>query len=102
MHRSGLAEQLPQMDVLPGVEEADWLLQMRNEARLTFTFELRAQMIRASAQDDQRRVVLLANQLLRADPLDVEVMQERVDAARTFAPAPELARYVAQLNRMLN
>ncbi|MFC4453117.1 SARP family transcriptional regulator [Deinococcus sonorensis] len=89
-------------EFLPGVEEADWLLQMRDEARLTLTFELRNQMARYRSEGDQRRVVLLANQLLRADPLDVEVMQERVDAARTFAPAPELARYVAQLNRMLN
>lgn len=87
---------------MPGLEESDWLLTRREEALLAISFELRNQMARYRDAGDNRRLVMIANQLLKLDPLNFEVMQERVNAAQTFAPPTELARYVAQLNRFLN
>ena len=45
--------------------------------------------------------MLFANQLLKVDPLDLEVLREWVQAAqRVNAPAHELARYVSELRRV--
>lgn len=85
-----------------GMEESDWVLTRRDEALLAVNFELRNQLSRYREAGDARRVVMMANQLLKLDPLDYEIMQERVTAAQSFAPPSELARYVAQLNRFLN
>lgn len=89
-------------EFLPGVEESDWVRQKREEALLALTIELRRQMVRAREWGDWRRVVLFANQVLKVDPLDMEVLRERVRAATAIeAPAQELARYTAELNRHL-
>ncbi|BDP44308.1 hypothetical protein DAETH_42770 (plasmid) [Deinococcus aetherius] len=88
-------------EFLPGVEESDWVRQRREETLLALTIELRKQMTQARERGDWRRVVLFANQVLKVDPLDVEVLQERVRAAqRVDAPAHELARYVSELHRV--
>lgn len=87
---------------MSGMEESDWVLTRRDEALLAVNFELRNQLSRYREAGDARRVVMMANQLLKLDPLDYEIMQERVTAAQSFAPPSELARYVAQLNRFLN
>lgn len=88
-------------EFLPGVEERDWVRQKREEALLALTIELHRQMSQARERGDWRRVVLFANQVLRVNPLDVEVLQERVEAARRVdAPAHELARYVSELHRV--
>ena len=84
---------------LPEVQDSEWARHKRDEAQFALTFELRAQMAVFQAEGDLRRVVLLANQLLRADPHDREVLEARVEAARTLAPPQELARYVAELRR---
>ncbi len=84
---------------LPGLEDSEWARHKREEAQLALTFELRGQMARFEAEGDLRRVVLLANQLLRADPHDREVLEARVEAARAVAAPSELARYVAELRR---
>ena len=86
-------------EFMPGVEEGEWVRETRDEARLALTFELRTQIARYKSQGDYRRVILLANQLLRADPDDLEVLEERVDAAKIVASPHELAKYVAALNR---
>ena len=49
-----------------------------------------------------RRVVLLANQYLRIDPHEPEVLELRLRAAEKFAPPHELAKYTADLRRMFN
>lgn len=86
---------------LPGVEVGEWVAQKREEAHLALTLELRRQMTQARERRDWRRVVLFANQLLRVDPLDVEVLQERIRAAQMLdAPAHELARYVSEFHRV--
>jgi len=84
---------------LPDAEPCDWIETKRESLLLTLAYELRAQMARAQSEGDYRRVVLLANQYLRADPHDREVMEERVAAARLVASPHELARYTAELNR---
>jgi hypothetical protein len=84
---------------LPGADACDWVETKRESLLLTLGYELRAQMARAQSEGDDRRVVLLANQYLRTDPHDLEVMEERVAAARKVAPPHELARYTAELNR---
>lgn len=84
---------------LPDADPCDWVETKRESLLLTLGYELRAQMARAQSEGDHRRVVLLANQYLRADPHDLEVMEERVASARLVASPHELARYTAELNR---
>lgn len=64
--------------------------------------QLRTQLTRAKAEGNFKRVVLFANQLLKVGPLDVEVLRERVTAARVVATSHDLARYVAELHRAYN
>lgn len=86
----------------PQLEESEWARHLRDELALLLTFELREQMARYQAAGDQRRVVLLANQYLRIDPHEPEVLHARIEAARGFASAHELARYTADLRHMFN
>lgn len=84
---------------LPDVE-GDWAVQRWEEALLALVFELRTQMARYRDEGDHQRFILLANQLLRADPYNQEVLEARVAVARMVSPAGELARYVAELGRL--
>ncbi|MFC3919093.1 hypothetical protein ACFOUS_20490 [Deinococcus metalli] len=70
------------------MEHSDWVAQKRDEARLALTIELRREMEHARTRGDERRVVLYANQLLQADPLDVDALRERVRAAAAGARRP--------------
>lgn len=87
---------------MPGIEDSEWVDQKREEALLALTFELRNQMARYKAEGDYRRFILLANQYLRAEPYDQEVLEARVDAAKVVASPHELAKYVAELKRAFN
>ncbi|MEF2277242.1 SARP family transcriptional regulator [Deinococcus sp. YIM 134068] len=87
---------------LPDLEDSEWAQGVRDEALLALTLELRRQIANAGAEGDHRRVVLLANQYLRVDPHEPEVLELRLRAAETFAPPHELARYTADLRRMFN
>lgn len=89
-------------EFLPGMDESQWVLQHRDEARLALCFELRNQIARFRSEGEWRRVILLCNQYLRVDPYEREVHEVRVEAARRVASAPELARYVSQLNALDN
>lgn len=86
---------------MPGVEDSAWVRHRREEVLLSLTFELRTQMARHQAEGDLKRVILLANQYLRIDPFEREVLEERVAAAREVASPQELARYTAELHRHL-
>ncbi|BDP40782.1 hypothetical protein DAETH_07510 [Deinococcus aetherius] len=88
-------------EFLPDADSCDWIETKRESLLLALTYELCAQMTRARNEGDHRRVVLLANQYLRIDPLDREVMEARVASARLVASPHELARYMAELNRFL-
>ncbi|MFC3919204.1 BTAD domain-containing putative transcriptional regulator [Deinococcus metalli] len=102
-HEVARALALYRGEFLPWVEHSDWVAQKRDEARLALTIELRREMEHARTRGDERRVVLYANQLLQADPLDVDALRERVRAATAAgAPAPELARYTAELGRVFH
>ncbi|WP_102127562.1 SARP family transcriptional regulator [Deinococcus planocerae] len=87
---------------LPDLEDSEWAEGLRDEALLALTLELRRQMERVQAEGDHRRVVLLANQYLRIDPFESEVLELRLRAAETFAPPHELAKYTADLRRLFN
>ncbi|BDP43569.1 hypothetical protein DAETH_35380 (plasmid) [Deinococcus aetherius] len=87
---------------LPDLEDSEWAEGLREEALLSLTLELRRQMERVAEGGDHRRVVLLANQYLRIDPHEPEVLELRLRAAETFAPPHELAKYTADLRRMFN
>lgn len=89
-------------EFMPDIEDSEWAAQKRDEALLALTFELRTQMARFQADGDYRRYILLANQYLRADPFDREVLESRVEAAKIVSPNQELAKYVAELNRLHN
>lgn len=86
-------------EFLPDADPCEWIDTQRETLLLALTLELRTQMRQAQRDGDLRRVVLLANQALRIDPHDREVLEERVAAARVVASAYELARYTAELNR---
>ncbi|EYB67290.1 SARP family transcriptional regulator [Deinococcus phoenicis] len=87
---------------LPELEDSEWAQQLRDETLLSLTLELRKQMAQYQAGGDFRRVVLIANQYLRVDPHDPEVLEARLKAAEVFAPPHELAKYTAALSRMFN
>jgi DNA-binding SARP family transcriptional activator len=89
-------------EFLPGSDESEWVLQKREAARLSLSFELHNQMVGHREKHEWRRVILLANQFLRVDPYDMEVHEMRVDAARRVGTAAELGRFVAAMNSPLN
>ncbi|GBF07194.1 hypothetical protein DAERI_130024 [Deinococcus aerius] len=82
------------------VTDSEWADSLREELQASVTTALREQMRSARAAGDLRRALLLANQYLRVDPYDPEVLAERVEIARAVAPAQEVARYVVELQRM--
>ena len=89
-------------DMALEAQESDWVIQKREETRLALLFELRNQMARYKADGDDRRLVLLANQYLRVDPFEREVLETRIDAAKLVSSAQELAQYVAEFRRACN
>ena len=86
-------------EFLPEAEDCEWVQMQRETLLLSLTLALREQIKAAQRGGEHRRVVLLANQHLRIDPHDYEVLQVRVAAARQVADAHELARYQAELSR---
>jgi DNA-binding SARP family transcriptional activator/tetratricopeptide (TPR) repeat protein len=86
-------------EFLPDADPCEWIETKRESLSLALTYELHAQLVQAKSESDDRRVVLLANQYLRIDPLEGEVLEERVAAARRVASPQELAKYTAELNR---
>lgn len=89
-------------EFLPGSDESEWVMQKRDEAKLSLTFELRTQIDRRRATGELRRVILLANQYLKVDPYETEVHELRVEAARKVGTAAELGKYVAAMNSITN
>lgn len=85
---------------LSPVTDSEWADRLREELQAAVTTTLREQLRSARATGDLRRALLLANQYLRVDPYDPEVLAERVEIARAVAPAQEVARYVVELQRM--
>ena len=86
-------------EFLPEAESCEWVETQRETLLTTLTLALRAQMLQAQRSGEHRRVVLLANQHLRIDPHDYEVLEVRVKAAQQVADPHELARYQAELKR---
>ncbi|WP_442877196.1 SARP family transcriptional regulator [Deinococcus sp. YIM 134068] len=85
---------------MPPVTDSEWADQLRDELQTAVTLALRGQMRAAQGRGDLRRALLLANQYLRVDPYDPEVLEERVEIARRVASPQEVARYVVELQRM--
>lgn len=89
-------------EFMPGVQDSEWVQNVREELWLTFTLELRVQLARFEETGDWRRVILLANQYLKFDPYDQDVLHLRVRAAQVVGTAHEVARYTTQLKRNYN
>ncbi len=89
-------------EFMPGADDGEWAIHLRETALLALTYELRDQLSRHRSEGDYRRVILLANQLLRVDPYDQEVLEARLSAARIVASSHEVAKYAAELKRMYN
>ena len=89
-------------EFMPEIQDSEWVQDIRNETLMTLTLELRVQLARFEAEGDWRRVILLANQYLKFDSYDVEVLQMRLRAARVVGTPHEVARYSAQLKRNYN
>ena len=81
--------------------ESDWVDDTREELRRALGAELRERLIRAQQGKDLRRALLLANQALKIDPHDLELLELRVEIARQVATPQDLARYVVELQREL-
>ncbi|WP_146202746.1 SARP family transcriptional regulator [Deinococcus irradiatisoli] len=89
-------------EFMPEIHDSEWVQDIREETLMTLTLELRVQMARFEEVGDWRRVILLANQYLRFDSYDVEVLQMRLRAAQVVGTPHEVARYSAQLKRNYN
>ncbi len=87
---------------LQGLDESDWANTLRDELSTGLGLELRGRLDRAVAAGDLKRALLLCNQYLRVDPLEQEVLELRVELARTVGAPHELARYLVELQRFLN
>ncbi len=87
---------------MPDMDDSEWVQQVREEGMLSLAFELQNHMARYQAVGDFRRVILLANQYLRIDPYDRDVLEKRLEAAQVVASPQELARYTAELRRLHN
>ena len=87
---------------LPTLEHSEWAQGWRDELALLLGYGLRAQLERYQASGDLRRVVLLANQALKLDPHDPELLEVRLRAAEGTAAPHELARYTAEWRRLMN
>jgi tetratricopeptide (TPR) repeat protein len=85
---------------LKTVTDSEWADDLREQLQAAVTGAIRSQMRRAREAGDLKRALLLANQLLRVDPYDPEVLVERVEVARGVASPQEIARYVVEMQRM--
>lgn len=83
-------------------DESDWVREVREECALGLAFLLQNEMARYQQEGNFRRVILLANQYLRIDPYDREVLERRLEAAQVVATPQELARYTAELRRLMH
>ena len=82
--------------------ESDWVDHTREELRANLAAELRLRLQQARRNGDLRRALLLANQYLKIDPDDLEMLEARVAVARQVASPQDLARYVVELQRQLS
>ena len=89
-------------EFMPGIHDSEWVQEVRDETWLTLTLELRTQLSRFEQEGDWRRVILLANQYLKLDAYDQDILELRVSAAQRVGTVHELARYTAQLKRNYN
>ena len=89
-------------DFLPGILDSEWVKEVREDTLTTLTLELRIQITRFEEVGEWRRVILLANQYLKFDAYDMEVLKLRVRAAQAIGNPHEVARYTAQLKRTYN
>ncbi|GAA4010603.1 hypothetical protein GCM10022631_24040 [Deinococcus rubellus] len=82
--------------------ESDWVDTTREELRRDLATELKLKLQQARDNGDLRRALLLANQYLKIDPEDLEMLETRVAVARQVASPQDLARYVVDLQRQLS
>jgi DNA-binding SARP family transcriptional activator/Flp pilus assembly protein TadD len=87
---------------MPDIEDSEWVQEVRDETLGTLTQELQIQLSGYEASGNWRRVILVANQYLKFDPYDTQVLETRVRAAQAVGNAHEIARYQAQLKRNYN
>lgn len=87
---------------LAQLEETEWLQEMRSTLTNSLTLMLRRAIEAATAQGDDRRVVLLATAVLEIDPDDLEVEERRLECAQRVCSPVEIARFQAQRYRRLN
>ena len=82
--------------------ESDWVDNTREELRQGVFEELRTRLNQATQAGDLRRALLLANQYLKIDPDDLNMLTDRVELARQVAPPQDLARYTVELQRQVS
>ncbi|TSA87390.1 SARP family transcriptional regulator [Deinococcus detaillensis] len=82
--------------------ESDWVDDTREELRRSLSAELRSKLQKARDDGDLRRALLLANQSLKLDPGDLDMLEIRVAVAHLVASPQDLARYVVELQRQMS
>lgn len=87
---------------LARLPETEWLLEMRSALAGSLTAMLRRSIEEALAQQDDRRVVLLATTLLDIDPEDFEIEALRLARAELVSSPVELAKFQAERQRRLH
>jgi tetratricopeptide (TPR) repeat protein/DNA-binding SARP family transcriptional activator len=89
-------------EFLPGVHDCAWVTTSRAEVLTALTTALRVQLTRHEMEGDWHRVVVLANQYLKFDAYDPDVLELRVRAAQAIGNPQDIARYSASLKRTYN
>ncbi len=89
-------------EFMPDISDSEWVLEIREETLMILTAQLRAQLCGYEREGNWRRVILVANQYLKFDAHDVEVLETRLRAAQAVGNPQEIARYHAQLKRTYN
>gem|GEM_PF-3180947 len=89
---------LYQGDFLPEfTDPTDWVAERREQARIALTNLVKTQLRASEQAENHARVVLLANEFLRIDAYDIDIMRRRLRAARHVSSARDIALYEAQL-----
>lgn len=87
---------------LEELEPSEWTTRVRNETRLGLALDLQQQIQAHQREGNHERLVLAANQYLRVEPYDDEMLRLRLASAKTYASVLDIARYTSELHELYN
>ncbi|WP_425144722.1 AfsR/SARP family transcriptional regulator [Deinococcus sp.] len=89
-------------ELLPGLDESQWVNDLREETLASVQATLKGLIQEALERGDHARVVLLCTQGLKFDPDDFELAETRLESARFASTPQEQARFRSEFKRRLN